>query len=416
MNKRIAITCVHGTYGRSRSQSAWYRKTSPIVREIASRATSKKFTIEHGYVEWSGCNSSLARRKGAQLVRKRLMRVANDGSFAYHIIIAHSHGGNVALTALDHSRLNGPETHLICLSTPFLNHEVRDFSFGLELITIAAGYVLLLAFCLVGIISAAHLISLLQPPDWITLLLFFGGAILPVLVLQKFNLSKNMSVLKGRKTREHLKVHVVRRNGDEASTLLGFGSLGALFSDVLIWLLTLAINLINSVQKRILPKLHSSSINRYFERLGARPRKIVHVGIAILSIGFLALFTFGMHWLQQTDFFPFGAMTALYFVISIGILMLANAAVQAIVFGPDYFLASLSLRTTVDSVPANYPAISHVVDQHSSLTDRPLLRHSSHSDAEVISVVSKILNSILVSEEDPERREKATTKRRSFRS
>ena len=59
---------------------------------------------------------------------RHLAVVTNSYPLAQHFIVAHSHGGNIALYALNHPELARKIRGVICLSTPFLN--VRERNLG----------------------------------------------------------------------------------------------------------------------------------------------------------------------------------------------------------------------------------------------------------------------------------------------
>jgi hypothetical protein len=77
---------------------------------------------------WSGANSEVERRKGAQELATYLRSLQdNDDIFGFHIV-AHSHGGNVVRRAFRY--MNEPTTKLgrvVCLGTPFLHFHDRAF-------------------------------------------------------------------------------------------------------------------------------------------------------------------------------------------------------------------------------------------------------------------------------------------------
>lgn len=108
----LCVTLVHGTWG---SRAAWSGGGSPLWRELASAgARCERFA-------WSGRNSHHARRHAAEDLEHTLLAVSAARPETQHAIVAHSHGGNVALHAA--SRLacaGGPPVRVVTLATPFL--------------------------------------------------------------------------------------------------------------------------------------------------------------------------------------------------------------------------------------------------------------------------------------------------------
>ena len=90
---------------------------------------------------WSGANRNSDRIEAG----KNLAAALNENLASYpdaaHFVIAHSHGGNLALYALDDSRLQEGLSGIICMNTPFISATRRDAEqlfFGLEVLFIIA--------------------------------------------------------------------------------------------------------------------------------------------------------------------------------------------------------------------------------------------------------------------------------------
>lgn len=143
----ITVTLVHGTWAR---KSKW-----PALEKVLQALPG---VVHVDYARWSGGNSVHARQAGAACVRSHLNSVIKDFPHADHYLIAHSHGGNVALAALNDLSLRARIRGLICLSTPFLNASRRD---------VRLGYLLQLAL---GIGVGCGLITHLLGWSWASLL------------------------------------------------------------------------------------------------------------------------------------------------------------------------------------------------------------------------------------------------------
>jgi pimeloyl-ACP methyl ester carboxylesterase len=81
---------------------------------------------------WSGANSVHARDRAARELSDQLRKALQDDPAARAVIIAHSHGGNVALRALQHLNSMAGQIRVITLATPFLRVFARR-SFQLPL-------------------------------------------------------------------------------------------------------------------------------------------------------------------------------------------------------------------------------------------------------------------------------------------
>jgi hypothetical protein len=69
---------------------------------------------------WSGRNSHTARLNASKRLRDFLQEGLADSPDATHIVVAHSHGGNIALMALGDSNLRDRIAGVACLATPFI--------------------------------------------------------------------------------------------------------------------------------------------------------------------------------------------------------------------------------------------------------------------------------------------------------
>jgi hypothetical protein len=116
----VVITLVHGTFA---PDAPWTRPDSALrSRWPATPERPVRFSV----FEWSGGNSHQARVTAAGELAEHIRALTTEYRTASHLVIAHSHGGNVALSALSQEDLKGKVTALICLNTPFLHCARRD--------------------------------------------------------------------------------------------------------------------------------------------------------------------------------------------------------------------------------------------------------------------------------------------------
>jgi pimeloyl-ACP methyl ester carboxylesterase len=116
------FTLVHGTWGRGwwplrllESEAPWTNECSPLCKAIRKRF--KNASIER--VPWSGGNTFRARANGAKYLARELDALMSRYKDSRHIIVAHSHGGTVAVNALRDEQLANRVMGLVSLSTPF---------------------------------------------------------------------------------------------------------------------------------------------------------------------------------------------------------------------------------------------------------------------------------------------------------
>lgn len=116
-SSEIVVTLVHGTFAKG---SAWTKDGSTLQRSLRDAMPSAVFET----FQWSGWNTHGARLRAGVAFAAHLSEQAERHPAAKRIVIAHSHGGNVALygakAADGHQTFDG----LVCLATPFI--KARD--------------------------------------------------------------------------------------------------------------------------------------------------------------------------------------------------------------------------------------------------------------------------------------------------
>ena len=114
----VTILLVHGTFAR---EAAWTREGSLMYAALSRRFPEAR--LER--FEWSGANSVLERGDASMALRTDLISRINNGQRVY--VVAHSHGGNVALNAMTHLEpLQIDQVALCCLATPFFHAKKRQ--------------------------------------------------------------------------------------------------------------------------------------------------------------------------------------------------------------------------------------------------------------------------------------------------
>jgi len=134
------ITLVHGTWPRGffhkwlnimwrllglKPKPLWFESESPFRKKLKPLLKDASLDCEIRPFCWSGANSVFARDEAAQ----KLARVLKDDlkpSNATPIVIAHSHGGNVALRAMTYLGADASRVRIVTLAVPFLRVFVRE--------------------------------------------------------------------------------------------------------------------------------------------------------------------------------------------------------------------------------------------------------------------------------------------------
>jgi hypothetical protein len=128
MEVPVIIFLIHGTFAKG---AAWTRRGSlfrTLLTEDLKLCGHKD--VHFDAPEWSGCNTHRARREAAVCLERRLRSSIRGHPDSRHFVVAHSHGGNIALRATRRSR-NFSEQHVgvVTLATPFLKFSKVRSSF-----------------------------------------------------------------------------------------------------------------------------------------------------------------------------------------------------------------------------------------------------------------------------------------------
>ncbi len=115
-----ALVLVHGTFA---ARATWVESDSPLVQAIARRLGKPACVLSF---RWSGRNSHVARLKAADSLKGALRQLSQAHRGVRIYVIAHSHGGNVALYALRDPQLQSSVGGLVILGTPLISCSRRD--------------------------------------------------------------------------------------------------------------------------------------------------------------------------------------------------------------------------------------------------------------------------------------------------
>lgn len=129
---------VHGTWAAPRADKArWHQPCEDVAAssdfisrldaELKKRGSPARCWAhcsgDHPPFHWSGGNSWIERTHAAVLLAEEIARLKNAGWLCH--VVAHSHGGNVAVEALNqvttHAGTAAPAGRLVTLGTPFLD-------------------------------------------------------------------------------------------------------------------------------------------------------------------------------------------------------------------------------------------------------------------------------------------------------
>jgi len=171
---QLLITLVHGTWGRGffprrqrqNRRPLWFEDGSPFLSRLTTELVDIPYKITP--LLWSGANSIFVRDKTAHVLAEHLAAEHAEHPQAAQLIIAHSHGGNIALRALHHltqrdASPSGKESAnplIVTLATPFI--EVHQADFGRRPLYIRVTLMILVIASLLGVLLALAWIALLM--------------------------------------------------------------------------------------------------------------------------------------------------------------------------------------------------------------------------------------------------------------
>jgi hypothetical protein len=122
----LEMTFVHGTWGRGffprrREKKRWFEPGGPFRKQLESALRDAGFpTVQSAAELWSGSNSIRERDRAARSLAKRLKGQREQAPQALRLVVAHSHGGNVAARAFAYMDGDHRGIILVTLATPFL--------------------------------------------------------------------------------------------------------------------------------------------------------------------------------------------------------------------------------------------------------------------------------------------------------
>jgi pimeloyl-ACP methyl ester carboxylesterase len=98
----IHIILIHGTFAR---RADWIREEAPIRRYLGEALGDRAASTTITAFDWSGRNSLKARTAATQKLQAKIHAIVAADERTRLYIVAHSHGGNIALQAVaDHER------------------------------------------------------------------------------------------------------------------------------------------------------------------------------------------------------------------------------------------------------------------------------------------------------------------------
>jgi hypothetical protein len=300
------ITLVHGTRVFLTRPPQWINENSPLCQCLKAKVPN--CVIQQ--FPWPGSNSMRSRIRAAVDLRQFLRASRSRYPSAQHFVIAHSHGGNVALHAICGTELEASIQGIICLATPFL-HVRRNRGIDPGQTAAAVMYWMMPALGGMAFISLASLLAMVIlgvckardvqcEPGWLGsfglgyLILVLGLKVGGVLAEMKGSFTEKLSRAVDRICEENCgpetigtKLLILRTAADEASGLLVAGQ----FSTWLIRTLSRLFEAPRQLTGRLIKALEEDPLSWRVGRFGA-----IAILLSSILVPIPGLILFGVPW------------------------------------------------------------------------------------------------------------------------
>jgi hypothetical protein len=384
-SSKTVITLVHGTWAR---RAKWVRPGSRLRTLLNNHLPG---TVLFEVFTWGGRNSARTRQLASEKLALQLSQQLLDYPDAQHFVLGHSHGGSVALKAVEIAGLFH-SVGVICMSTPFFAVSPRNYGGLREGIAILLGiWVNIQLLCLFfgsRIIPGSRYLDLLSIVITLALVVLVGFALVRW---------RESAWKKGRlfhaSAPPGARLMVIRTNGDEASSVIAAFQFGA-------WLLAACVR----IYLYVLGAIHEASeafVNRHDKTPGW---KVVTFVLLAMALTFCAAFIWVDH--------PFGNLVSkliafvlwgpILYVLLLLVAYVADLLLMATLscllpfvigiivlpvlpIGFDLALISLFFQVSVESVPVG----KWRVHQFATPPGEFLSHSAAHDDPNVIGAIQR---------------------------
>jgi hypothetical protein len=239
-NAGIVVTLVHGTWGRGifpglvprfSSGPRWFEVKSVFRTQLQTLLSADNRPVVVREFHWSGSNSLRARQEAASNLAAELEEAKRQFPEYAHAVIGHSHGGNVALTALSKLEGVGRTWLLVTLATPFLS--IRDADRQSPLVKRVEFF--MGAFGMTFGMQALYL--LISDPVPLVQSMLIDAALLTIFWILAIGFNTEIVSSKSDEIRTDASVLVLRSIDDEARLALAAGSIVSKLSYLLLSLI-----------------------------------------------------------------------------------------------------------------------------------------------------------------------------------
>jgi hypothetical protein len=349
----LQITLVPGTwaYGFFRRRATlyhparpprWFEENSAFRSALESELRRMGFDFTINVLQWDGANSVHSRATQTELLAKDLERQRSPG--VRRVIIAHSHGGNIARKAASLVKTGGNDLAIVTLATPFLQASPRHED--------SPRLILDILFSFLGFMSVAAFLTTTAQSKLVVGLKTLGvWALLVAYFLYKWKSDEKIANAINSPVLAGVPFLAIRGFSDEASASIVLGSIGAGLMNAMLYILAFPIRWFTASRGRIVVMI-----------------LCVYGGVVILTKTAAIIFKVISIW------------TVIASLAALQLVPIAIAGAFASLFGRELFFESLNLVLTTDSVPdcdGNTDVVT-LSETHTSLSG---LRHGLYAHA-----------------------------------
>jgi hypothetical protein len=215
--RRCHVTLVHGTFARG---AVWTQDDSRLAQAVKGGLGGP---VAVDRCEWSGGSTAGAREAGARTLAAHVRAIGARDPDVPQFVIAHSHGGNVALYALRDPDVARHVRGVVCMATPFLVARPRDLGpKGRENLLLAVLVALLAVYYLWLAEPVAAALPWLPSGVGTALFLVVTAATIGLLYVRWNAMAERLLEQLTLPELPSEKLLILRATGDEASALLLF--------------------------------------------------------------------------------------------------------------------------------------------------------------------------------------------------
>jgi len=396
------IVPIHGTWA---TNARWTQPDSEFCRQISDFLGA----VVVRPFRWSGHNWHRARTKAARQLGLFISDLSVEFPGSRIVLIGHSHGGNVALSALYDAEARARVSCLITLSTPFWGLQIRpQISPLLRRLPEVLGFTIFFALWFALALKFGFNVSLgsllggkVEVNDIVSFLVFLAtgmlGGCVALVIKRLLGVGKRIASELAVRPSEAIDLLIIRSGGDEASAALATAQFSAWILRKLwqscTFLASSAAGFYDrhgplvSVRRFLVANAVVLTITLWiaWSEIAITPESVIYMLLGAPLASFALLYFFGA-----------GLFVVEVALLCVSLVLQPVLALLLMPFGLDLGLVSLVADVSVEAAP---PGVWPVFQCQSSAAGKPqtsvfgLFHSSTHDQQEVITFICEWVRS-----------------------